>query len=91
MRVKYILPLLIISLLLPSVALAQKLDSPQLIVKEPTFAEMSSASVSWIPVDNASEYLVTLNGQPIEVIGNTLYLTGFKGRHHVSVVATARG
>ena len=91
MRVKFIFPLLIISLVLPSVALAQKLDSPQLIVKEPTFAEMSSASVSWIPVDNASEYLVTLNGQPIEVIGNTLYLTGFKGRHHVSVVAKARG
>ena len=83
--------IIIISLLLPSIASGQRLASPELTVKEPTFADMSSASVSWNPVANATEYIVTLDKQVVDVIGNTLYLAGKPGRHVVTVVARADG
>ena len=91
MMQKYIYFLTILSLLLPSIASGQRLASPELTVKEPSFAEMSSASVSWNPVANATEYVVTLDRQVVDVIGNTLYLAGKTGRHVVTVVARAAG
>ena len=83
--------IILISLLLPSIASGQRLASPELTVKEPTFADMSSASVSWNPVANATEYIVILDKQVVDVIGNTLYLAGKPGRHVVTVVARADG
>lgn len=65
----------------------QRLDSPQLTVKEPTFVKMSDAKVSWAPVDGADSYFVRLDGEQIEVIGNTLYLAGKFGHHTVEVIA----
>lgn len=70
---------------------AERLESPKLKVKEPSFAEMSSASVTWLPVPNATGYEVIMNGQPIEVVGNTLYLSGKNGKHTISIKALAEG
>lgn len=91
MILKHTYIIILISLLLPSIASGRRLASPELTVKEPTFAEMSSSSVSWNPVANATEYIVTLDGQTVDVIGNTLYLTGKTGRHVVTVVARGAG
>lgn len=76
-----ILPLLI--------CLTEMLSAPHLKVSEPSFARMSSASVSWEAVENATGYAVTLDGKPVEVIGNTLYLAGNVGTHTVQVIAQA--
>ena len=57
MTLKHTYIIILISLLLPSIASGQRLASPELTVKEPTFADMSSASVSWNPVANATEYI----------------------------------
>ena len=65
----------------------QRLASPQLTVKEPTFVKMSDAKVSWAPVEGADSYFVRLDGEQIEVIGNTLYLAGKFGHHTVEVIA----
>lgn len=70
-----------------SASAQQKLDPPRLTVKEPTFARMSDAKVSWAPVEGADSYSVRLDGETIEVIGNTLYLTGRIGKHTVEVIA----
>ena len=70
---------------------AERLQSPELSVKEPSFAQMSAASVTWKPVQNATGYEVLLDGQPVEVIGNTLYLSGKTGKHSVIVKALAEG
>ena len=70
-----------------SASAQQKLDPPRLTVKEPTFARMSDAKVSWGPVEGADSYSVKLNGEVIDVIGNSLYLAGKVGQHTVEVIA----
>lgn len=70
-----------------SASAQQRLASPQLTIKEPTFVRMSDAKVSWAPVEGADSYSVRLDGETIEVIGNTLYLTGRIGKHTVEVIA----
>lgn len=70
-----------------SASAQQKLDPPRLTVKEPTFAQMSDAKVSWGPVEGADSYSVKLNGEVIDVIGNSLYLAGKVGQHTVEVIA----
>lgn len=70
-----------------SASAQQRLASPQLTVKEPTFVRMSDAKVSWAPVEGADTYSVKLDGVEIEVIGNTLYLAGKFGHHTVEVTA----
>ena len=67
----------------------QRLASPVLTVKEPTFARMADAKVSWSSVEGADSYSIRLDGEKIEVIGNTLYLTGKVGQHTVEVVANS--
>ena len=68
-----------------SASAQQKLDPPRLTVKEPTFARMSDAKVSWSVVEGADSYSVRLDGEEINVIGNTLYLAGKFGQHTVEV------
>ena len=87
MRLNYILSLFVVSLVLPVIASAQKLDPPVLVVKEPTFARMSEAKVTWAPVEGADSYSVWLDGEEIEVVGNTLYMAGKVGQHTVEVIA----
>lgn len=70
-----------------SASAQQKLDPPRLTVKEPTFARMSDAKVSWGSVEGADSYSVKLNGEVIDVIGNSLYLAGKVGQHTVEVIA----
>ena len=70
-----------------SASAQQRLASPQLTVKEPTFVRMSDAKVSWAPVEGADSYSVKLDGVEIDVIGNTLYLAGKFGHHTVEVTA----
>lgn len=70
-----------------SASAQQRLASPQLTIKEPTFVRMSNAMVSWAPVEGADSYSVRLDGEQIEVIGNTLYLAGKFGHHTVEVIA----
>ena len=67
----------------------QRLASPALTVKEPTFARMSDAKVSWSSVDGADSYSVKLDGEKVDVIGNTLYLTGKVGQHTIEVIANS--
>lgn len=70
----------------------ERLASPQLTVKEPTFVRMSDAKVSWSLVEGADSYTVRLDGEEIEVIGNTIYLAGKVGKHTVEVIAkSSRG
>ena len=73
--------------MLPVIASAQKLDPPVLVVKEPTFVRMSEAKVTWAPVEGADSYSVWLDGEEIEVVGNTLYLAGKVGQHTVEIIA----
>lgn len=87
MRLNYILSLFVVSLVLPVIASAQKLDPPVLVVKEPTFVRMSEAKVTWAPVEGADSYSVWLDGKEIEVVGNTLYLAGKVGQHTVEIIA----
>ena len=87
MRLNYILSLFVVSLVLPVIASAQKLDPPVLVVKEPTFVRMSEAKVTWAPVEGADSYSVWLDGEEIEVVGNTLYLAGKVGQHTVEIIA----
>ena len=70
-----------------SASAQQKLDPPRLTVKEPTFARMSDAKVSWGPVEGADSYSVKLNGEVIDLIGNSLYHAGKVGQHTVEVIA----
>ena len=70
-----------------SVSAQQRLSAPQLTVKEPNFARMSDAKVSWTSVEGADSYCIRLNGEEIDVIGNTLYLAGMVGNHTVEVIA----
>ena len=87
MRLNHILSLFVVSLVLPVIASAQKLDPPVLVVKEPTFVRMSEAKVTWAPVEGADSYSVWLDGEEIEVVGNTLYLAGKVGQHTVEIIA----
>ena len=85
MRVVYSIILMFTAIV--SASAQQRLASPQLTVKEPTFARMSDAKVSWAPVEGADSYSVKLDGEIIEVIGNALYLSGRIGQHTVEVIA----
>ena len=85
MRYAYSIILMLAAFL--SASAQQRLASPQLTIKEPTFVRMSDAKVSWAPVEGADSYSVRLDGETIEVIGNTLYLTGRIGKHTVEVIA----
>ena len=67
----------------------QRLARPELTVIEPSFARMSDAKVSWSSVEGADSYSIWLDGEKIEVIGNTLYLTGKVGLHTVEVIANS--
>ena len=78
--------ILILAAFLPASA-QQRLPSPQLTVKEPTFVSMSDANVSWSVVEGADNYSVRLDGEEINVIGNTLYLAGKFGQHTIEVTA----
>ena len=49
-----------------SASAQQRLASPQLTIKEPTFVRMSDAKVSWAPVEGADSYSVRLDGETIE-------------------------
>lgn len=85
MRHIYTIILLLTAFL--SASAQQRLASPQLTVKEPTFVKMSDAKVTWTPVEGADSYSVRLDGEEIEVIGSTLYLAGKFGHHTVEVTA----
>lgn len=85
MRHIYTIILLLTAFL--SASAQQRLASPQLTVKEPTFVKMSDAKVTWTPVEGADSYSVRLDGEEIEVIGSTLYLAGKFGHHTVEVIA----
>ena len=85
MRHIYTIILLLTAFL--SASAQQRLASPQLTVKEPTFVKMSDAKVAWTPVEGADSYSVRLDGEEIEVIGSTLYLAGKFGHHTVEVIA----
>lgn len=69
----------------------QRLASPQLTIMEPTFVRMSDAAVSWNEVEGADSYKVILDGEEIDVIGNTVYLAGKVGKHIVEVTACSSG
>lgn len=85
MRYAYSIILMLAAFL--SASAQQRLASPQLTVKEPTFVRMSDAKVSWSVVEGADSYSVRLDGEEINVIGNTLYLAGKFGQHTVEVTA----
>lgn len=85
MRLVYSIILMLTAIV--SASAQQRLASPQLTVKEPTFVRMSDAKVSWAPVEGADSYSVKLDGEIIEVTGNALYLTGMIGQHTVEVIA----
>lgn len=85
MRHIYTIILLLTAFL--SASAQQRLASPQLTVKEPTFVKMSDAKVTWTPVEGADSYSVRLDGEEIEVIGSTLYLAGKFDHHTVEVIA----
>ena len=78
--------ILMLAAFLPASA-QQRLASPQLTIKEPTFVRMSDAKVSWSVVEGADNYSVRLDGEEINVIGNTLYLAGKFGQHTIEVTA----
>ena len=85
MRYAYSIILMLAAFL--SASAQQRLASPQLTIKEPTFVRMSDAKVSWSVVEGADSYSVRLDGEEINVIGNTLYLAGKFGQHTVEVTA----
>lgn len=85
MRYSYSIILMLAAFL--SASAQQRLASPQLTIKEPTFVRMSDAKVSWSVVEGADSYSVRLDGEEINVIGNTLYLAGKFGQHTVEVTA----
>ena len=85
MRYAYSIILMLAAFL--SASAQQRLASPQFTIKEPTFVRMSDAKVSWSVVEGADSYSVRLDGEEINVIGNTLYLAGKFGQHTVEVTA----
>lgn len=91
MKFRYTIILISLGLLISDLIFAQRLASPRLTVTEASFSEMSASAVSWEEVEGAKTYAVTLNGKPVDVVGNALYLTGIIGKHTVTVVAKGDG
>ena len=87
MIMRHIYTIILLLTAFVSASAQQRLASPQLTVKEPTFVKMSDAKVTWTPVEGADSYSVRLDGEEINVIGNTLYLAGKFGQHTIEVTA----